>query len=213
MALHVPESFKADENPADGERRHVRADARRNLVALRAAATAVFAESGVNAPAREIAARAAVGVGTLYRHFPKRSDLVAEVFRNEVDNCAAAAPELTARYADEPMSALTAWLHRYMDFIVTKRGLAAALHSGEPAFADLHEYFDRHLTPALDSLLMPAIQASQVRSDVPAHTVLHAVRSVCLPDDDGSIDHVRPVIDLIIDGLRFGALADQTPTS
>lgn len=214
-AMHTPDASQpADQNPADGKRRYVRADAQRNIVSLRAAAGELFSESGVNAPARAIAARAGVGVGTLYRHFPKRSDLVAEVFRGEVDDCAATALAFAAHYGDEHIKALSAWLHRYMDFIVAKRGLAAALHSGDPAFSDLHDYFDRHLGPALDSLLAPAIKASQVRPDVSPRTILHAVRSVCLPDDDGTIDHVRPVIDLIIDGLRFGVLAHQTtPTS
>lgn len=200
------------ENP-DGERRQVRADARANVDKLLLAAAAVFAESGVDAPARTVAARAGVGVGTLYRHFPKRSVLIADVFRNEVDACAAAAPAIAAQFGDEHTKALAAWLHRYMDFILSKRGLSAALHSGDLAFIDLHDYFDRHLGPAVDSLLAPAINASEVRSDVAAHTILHAVRSLCIPDDDGSIVHVRPVVDLLIDGLRFGALADQTPTT
>ena len=210
MPLATPR-LPQGEHP-DGERRQVRADARANVDKLLLAAAAVFAELGVDAPARTIATRAEVGVGTLYRHFPKRSVLIAEVFRNEVDACAAAAPVIAAQYGDKHVRALTAWLHRYMDFIVSKRGLAAALHSGDPAFVDLHDYFDRHLGPAVDSLLAPAIAAGEVRADVAAHTILHAVRSVCIPDDDGSIEHVRPVVDLLIDGLRFGALVEQTPT-
>src|ERR1700722_4862019 len=110
--------------------RRQRSDAKRNVVALVEAAKTVFAGSGVNAPAKEIADRAGVGVGTLYRHFPQRSDLVRAVFQHGVDACAAAAPALAA--ASEPGPALEQWLYRYTEFVGTKRGLAAALHSGDP---------------------------------------------------------------------------------
>ncbi len=187
------------------EARRIRSDAQRNASTLLDAAISVFGEYGVDAPVRYIAERAGVGVGTLYRHFPTRSDLIAAVFREEVDDCAAAAVELARRHPGDSLGALTAWLHRYMDFIVTKRGLAAAMHTGDAAFSGLHDYFDEHLDPALDALILAAVDAGEIRSDFAPHTILHAVRSLCLPDDDSSIDHVRPVIDLLIDGLRLGA--------
>ena len=112
--------------------RHVRADAQRNIDALLQAALAVFATSGVEAPVREIAEKAGVGIGTVYRHFPQRSDLIAAVFRREIDACADAAPLLAREHA--PFDALANWMERYAAFIATKRGLAAALHSGNPAF-------------------------------------------------------------------------------
>src|ERR1700749_3722241 len=90
--------------------RKLRADAQRNVDALLEAAKAVFGTSGVDAPAKEIADLAAVGVGTLYRHFPQRSDLVKAVFRREVDACADEAPVLAAAY--QPAEALARWLHR-----------------------------------------------------------------------------------------------------
>lgn len=185
--------------------RQVRADARRNVDALLAAAATVFARSGVDAPSREIAEEAGVGVGTLYRHFAKRAELVAAVFRNEVDACAAEAATLAARHRADPVGALRAWLYRYMDFILTKRGLAPALHSGDPAFAGLHEYFDERLGPALTALLEEAARASEIRVELSAHTLLHAVRILCVPDDDGSVAHARPVVDLLIEGLRSRA--------
>ena len=123
-----------DQSPADMGgtlKKPVRADVRRNSEALLEAALAVFAISGVDAPVREIAAQAGVGVGTLYRHFPQRSDLIVAVFQHQVDACADAAPTLAA--AHQPGEALTLWLQRFADFIATKRGLAAALHSGDPA--------------------------------------------------------------------------------
>src|ERR1700733_3466976 len=123
----------------DGTPRRLRADAQRNIDALLQAAMAVFAKSGVDAPIREIAERAGVGVGTLYRHFPQRSDLIAAVFRREIDACADLAPILADQH--EPFEALANWMQRYAAFIATKRGLATALHSGDPAFDTLHGYF------------------------------------------------------------------------
>src|SRR6187399_2420773 len=105
--------------PAPATRR-VRADAQRNLDGLLEAAKVVFAASGVDAPVREIASQAGVGVGTFYRHFPERSDLVAAVFRREVDACAAEAAALAAKH--EPGEALVKWLERYTHFIATTRG-------------------------------------------------------------------------------------------
>src|ERR1700722_19369225 len=127
--------------------RRVRADAQRNIDTLLQTAMAVFATSGVDAPIREIAQKASVGVGTVYRHFPQRSDLIAAVFRREIDACADAAPVLAAEH--EPGEALARWIQRYVAFIATKRGLAAALHSGDPAYDSLPAYFEKRLLPAL----------------------------------------------------------------
>jgi len=99
--------------------RRLRADAQRNAESLLEAAKTVFGTSGVDAPAKEIADLAGVGVGTLYRHFPQRSDLVKAVFQHEVDACADAAPALAA--AHPPGEALARWLHRYTEFVATKR--------------------------------------------------------------------------------------------
>ncbi len=110
--------------------RPVRADARRNIDTLLEAAKAVFAASGVDAPVREVAAAAGVGLGTVYRHFPHRSDLVAAVFRREVDACAAAAQALAAEH--EPGEALASWLRRYTRFIATKRGPRLGPALGRP---------------------------------------------------------------------------------
>lgn len=185
--------------------RGVRADAQRNIDTLLQAAKEVFATSGVDAPVREIAARAGVGVGTVYRHFPQRADLVAAVFRREVDACAAAAPALAAELP--PCEALTAWLRRYSTFIATKRGLAAALHSGDPAFEPLPAYFQQHLGPALESLLDTAAAAGAVRSDVDPNDLLRAVGNLCLSGNEVGACHSERMVDLLIDGLRYGARA------
>ena len=93
----------------------------------------------MDAPAKEIADLAGVGVGTVYRHFAQRSDLVVAVLQREIDACADAGPALIAAHG--PGTALAMWLHRYTEFLATKRGLAAALHSGDPSFEALAGYF------------------------------------------------------------------------
>ncbi len=182
--------------------RRVRADARRNVDALLEAALAVFAASGVDAPVREIAEKAGVGVGTLYRHFPQRSDLVAAVFRREIDACADAAPILAAEHG--PGEALARWMQRYAAFIATKRGLAAALHSGDPAFDALPAYFRRRLQPAVRTLLESAASAGEVRTDVDAEDLLNAVGSLCMSAYDDRPGHARRMVAVLVDGLRRG---------
>src|ERR1700761_3648423 len=101
--------------------RRLRADAQRNIDSLLEAAKKVFAASGVDAPAKEIADLAGVGVGTLYRHFPQRSALVKAVLQRGIDACADAGPALSAEH--EPGTSLDLWLQRYTEFLATKRGL------------------------------------------------------------------------------------------
>jgi AcrR family transcriptional regulator len=183
--------------------RPVRADVQRNLDALLKAAMTVFAASGVDAPVREIADAAKVGVGTVYRHFPQRSDLVAAVFRHEVDACADAAPVLAA--AHRPGEALGLWLQRYVDFLAAKRGLAAALHSGDPAFEALPAYFDTRLRPALRGLVDAAVAAGEVRADIEPSDLLSAVASLSVQTRDPDPAHARRMVALLVDGLRYGA--------
>jgi AcrR family transcriptional regulator len=189
--------------------RSVRADAQRNIDVLLEEAKNVFAESGVDAPVREIANRAGVGVGTMYRHFPRRSDLVAAVFRREVDACAAAATTLSRTH--EPAEALGRWLSRYASFIATKRGLASALHSGDPAFDALPIYFEQHLGPALASLLTAAAATGEVRDDVAPNDLLRAVANLCVPVTVEGAGHNKRMIALLVDGLRYGARLKASP--
>src|ERR1700735_3146075 len=141
----------------DSKPRQMRADGQRKMSSILDAAMEVFAKSGVDAPVREIAERAGVGLGTVYRHFPQRSDLIVAVFRTQMDACADTAPDFASKY--EPGEALARWMQRYMDFVATKRGLAAALHSGDPAYSALPGYFDKRLRPALETLLEAAVAA------------------------------------------------------
>ena len=189
--------------PRDGTDRRVRADAQRNLDTLLRTAMAVFTSSGVDAPVREIAEKAGVGIGTVYRHFPQRSDLISAVFRREIDACADAAPILAAAHA--PFEALAAWMQRYAAFIGAKRGLAKALHSGDPAFDNLPGYFDQRLRPALRTLLEAATAAGEVRADVDADELLGAVASLCMSAHNAGSGRAERMVALLVDGLRHGA--------
>ena len=180
--------------------RPVRADARRNINALLKAAMTVFAASGVDAPMREIAEQAGVGVGTIYRHFPVRADLIVAVFRHEVDTCAEAAATLAAEHP--PRKALSCWVDRYIALVSAKRGLAAALHSGDPVYDGLPSYFEDRLSPALDGLLKAAAAAGEIRSDVNAWDLLWAIAGLCAPRRTGDSEVARRMIDLLLDGLR-----------
>ncbi|WP_322515531.1 TetR/AcrR family transcriptional regulator [Rhodopseudomonas palustris] len=193
----------SEKPPPKGTPRRVRADAQRNLKTLLDAALTVFATSGVEAPVREIAEKAGVGIGTLYRHFPQRSDLIVAVFRNGVDACAEAAAELAASHP--PFEALSLWMQRYVDFVATKRGLAAALYSGDPAYDSLPAYFEQRLRPALQSLLDAAGAAGEIRRDIEPFDLLKAVAQLCTSAPGGDPDHTSRMVALLIDGLRYGA--------
>lgn len=179
-----------------------RADARRNVDALLAAAKQEFAASGVDASVRAIAARAGVGVGTLYRHFPLRSDLITAVFRREIDECAAAATYLAETY--DPAEALERWVWRYTDFVATKHGLAVALHSGDPAYAGLREYFEDTVGPALKGLLDRAAAAGAITSGTNPIELLGAIANLCIPPPLSSdTSRASRMVALLLNGLRY----------
>lgn len=181
----------------------VRADAKRNLDAILVAAKDVFATSGVDAPVREIAQKAGFGVGTLYRHFPNRAELIAAVFRREVDACADTAIDFAETHP--PFEALALWMQRYAGFIATKRGLASALHSGDPAFAPLPGHFDKRLRPALQMLLDAAIAAGEARRDIEADDLLNAIARLCMATNEKKPKQGEEMVALLTDGLRHNA--------
>lgn len=191
--------------------RRVRADAQRNIDALTEAAKVVFAASGVDAPLTEIAAQAGVGVGTAYRHFAQRSDLVTAVFRKEVDACAQAATTVAAQYP--PGEAVTRWIERYTGFIATKHGLGAALHSGNPAFAALPDYFLAQLGPALSGLLEAAAGAGEIRGDIDAEDLLLTVARICAPANALESGQAQRMVALLLDGLRYRAVTTTAAAS
>jgi AcrR family transcriptional regulator len=198
-----------DQEPEGSKPRRMRADAQRKMNSLLQAAMEVFAKSGVDAPVREIAERAGVGLGTVYRHFPQRSDLIVAVFQSRVNACADAASVLAIKY--EPGEALARWMQRFVDFIATKRGLAAALHSGDPAYSALPGYFNKRLLPALKTLLDTAVAAGVVRSGIEAEDLLRAVATLCHGPHGDEPVYARRMVTLLVDGLRYGARTPIDP--
>jgi AcrR family transcriptional regulator len=196
-------SMAQDETQAKGVPRRRRVDARRNVDALLEAARSVFATSGVDAPAKEITDLAGVGVGTLYRHFPQRADLVKAVVESGIDAVADAGPALAADR--EPVEALVAWTHRFTELLATKRGLASALHSGDPAFAGLPGYFLQRLGPALAALLAAAVADGTVRDDISAEDLLHAITQLSQPVPGRGLEHNQRIVAVLLDGLRCPA--------
>ncbi|MFD1910936.1 TetR/AcrR family transcriptional regulator [Halodurantibacterium flavum] len=209
MSESRPESRHAGASAAPGRdlagtrAPRLRADARRNEEAILEAAKIVFARSGVDAPIREIATGAGVGLGTLYRRFPTRADLVAAVFRREVDACADAAGPLAAKGG--PVEALSGWLMLYTRFLATKQGLAAALHSGDAAFAALPDYFRARFEPALSMLLRTAADAGEIRSDIAPYDLLRAIGNLAVASGNDGAAHIERMVMLLLDGLRYGA--------
>ena len=177
-----------------------RADARRNEETLLEAAAAVFVKSGVDAPVRDIAAEAGVGMGTIYRHFPTRADLVIAVYRHQVDACAEAGPALLAS-SPTPHAALTRWVGLFVDFLTTKHGLAAALQSDSARFETLHAYFLDRLVPVCAQLLDAAVAAGEIRPDVDAHGLLRAIGNLCVGGDGDAHYDARGMVELLIAGL------------
>ena len=192
-----------DRDAPSQKTRPARADAQRNLEALLEAAKAVFAESGVDAPVRDIAEKAGVGVATVYRHFPQRALLIAAVFRREMDACIELAPVLAATH--EPAEALSLWLQRFAAFMATKRGLAAALYSGDPVYEGLPAHFETRLIPAMRMLLTAAVDAGQIRDVVGPDDLLNAVARLSVPGGSEKSENSDRMVGLLVDGLCYGA--------
>lgn len=176
-----------------------RADARRNEQALLAAAAVVFVRSGVDAPVREVASEAGVGVATIYRHFPTRSDLIVAVFQHQVDACVEAGPTLLAS-SPTPYSALTAWIDLFVDFLGTKHGLAEALRSDDAGYAALHASFVDRLVPTCAALLDAATAAGEIRADVRPYDLLRGVGNLCV-DAGSDLYDARAMVRLLLAGL------------
>jgi AcrR family transcriptional regulator len=182
--------------------RRKRADARRNEETLLAAAAAAFISSGVDVPVRDIAAKAGVGVATIYRHFPTRADLIVAVYRHQVEACAEAGPALLAN-SSTPHAALARWISLFVDFLVTKHGLAAALQSDDAAFETLHAYFLDRLVPVCAQLLDAAATAGEIRPDIDAFELLRGVGNLCIGADNNPRYDARRMVGLLIAGLRL----------
>ena len=179
-----------------------RADARRNEQTLLDAAAALFVTSGVDVPVRDIAARAGVGTGTIYRHFPTRAELIGAVYRHQVDACAEAGPALLAR-SSSPYVALACWTDLFVDFLVTKHGLAAAMQSDKPGFASLHLSFLERLLPVCAEITSAAVQSGELQPDVGAFEVMYAIGNLCAGAGADPRYDARLMVRRLIAGLRF----------
>ena len=182
----------------------LRADARRNRDALLAVAAAQFAEQGVESPLDEIARRAGVGIGTLYRHFPTREALIADVYRREVDLLCGGVDDLLATLpADE---ALAEWMRRFVGYVATKRGLAVALKSMVNDNSELFAQSRTHINESMARLVHTAVEAGLVRGDADPEDVLRGMSGFCLfSEQAGWQDQAQRLVTLLVDGLRFGA--------
>lgn len=183
--------------------RPLRADARRNRARVLEVA-ALTLTTDVDVPLETIAERAGVGIGTLYRHFPNRDALIEAVYRNEVELLCAAAPELLddGRAA---VQALREWMDRFVHYAATKRGLGSALRAAvgqdAPLFAEVRD----SILTALTVLLSAGAADGSVRADVDADDVMRAMWAVWLVPDGPEWDgQVRRLLDLVVDGLRYG---------
>jgi len=181
--------------------RRKRADAVRNTEAVLEAAKAAFAEAGVDAPMRDIAARAGVGVGTIYRHYPQRSDLIIAVFRRELDATAAEAERLSAEHP--PAEALRRWSESLGRFVATKRGFASALHSGDPAYAPLPAQFLGVLAPKVQRILDAGAADGTIRGDVRAEDLIHALSRLADSHPGDADDRAGRMMSILIDGLTI----------
>jgi AcrR family transcriptional regulator len=178
-----------------------RADAQRNEQTLLDAAAALFVTSGVEVPVRDIAAKAGVGTGTIYRHFPTRADLIIAVYRYQVDACAEAGPALLSSNAS-PHAALGQWINLFVDFLTTKHGLAAVLHSDNAGFDTLHNYFLDRLLPVCAQLLEAAVGVNEIRPDLDAYELMRGVGNLCIGANNDPRYSARRLVELLIAGLR-----------
>lgn len=184
--------------------RPLRADARRNRDRLLAvAAEALLAD--VEVPLETVAERAGVGIGTLYRHFPNRDALVEAVYRHEVEALCDAAPDLLR--GDGPaVDALREWMGRFVQYAATKRGLGAALRAAVGSESPLFAETRQRILGALATLLDACRAEGSVRADTDADDVMRVMWGVWLVPDGPDWDaQVRRLLDLVVNGLRFGA--------
>jgi AcrR family transcriptional regulator len=194
--------------PETSTKKPIRADARRNRERLLSAAQELFAEADKEVSLEAVAAAAGLGVGTVYRHFPTRDALFEAAYRSEVEQLCGAADDLLGERAAE--LALEEWMHRFIGFAASKRGMSTALGSVVSEGSELHAGTRRQVLAALTTLLEAGVAAGTVRADVCADDVLAAIGAIWrIP---GSPEQARRILMLITDGLRHRArsrLADD----
>ncbi len=194
--------MSTDDEHTKPSTRPKRADARLNEQALLDAAAALFVTTGVNVPIRDIAAQAGVGTATIYRHFPTRADLIGAVYRHQVEVCAQAGPALLAS-SSSPYVALGSWIDLFVDFLVTKHGLAAAMQSDKPSFASLQVSFLDKLLPVCAEIISAAVKAGEIQPDVGAFELMYGVGNLCIGAGPDPRYDARRMVKRLIAGLRL----------
>lgn len=181
--------------------RKPRADGTRNRQLLIDAAKTAFSEVGLNVSLEEIARRAGVGIGTLYRHFPSRESVVEAVYRREVEQLAEAVPQLLETLpAGE---ALHRWMHLFVDYIATKRLIAPSLAAASGRASTLRATSVELITRAISTLVKRAVASGDVRKDINPSDLLRAMVGVSYGNPDAGWEaSARRLIDLLMDGLR-----------
>lgn len=202
MAAHPPAESKRRQHSSNAK--SLRTDARRNRDKLIEAAAPAFAEHGVDASLEEIARRAGVGIGTLYRHFPTREHLVEAVYRREVELLCGAADELARR--ERPDVALEQWMQRFVGYIATKRGMANSLRLLLATNSELFAKTSGMVPQALSRLVDAAAASGCIRKDIESSDVLHALSGIYgAPHSADWRERSRRLVRLLMDGLRWGA--------
>jgi len=181
--------------------RKPRADSARNRQLLVDTAKAAFADVGLSVSLEEIARRAHVGIGTLYRHFPSREAVVEAVYRHEVEQLADAVPQLLK--SSPPGEALHKWMHLFIDYIATKRLIAPSLGTAAGATSALRANSAELISRAVAALVTRAAESGAVRKDIAPSDLLRAMVGVSYGNPDEAWEaSARRLIDLLMDGLR-----------
>ncbi len=177
----------------------MRADAQRSRAKLLAAATTAFMEKGANAPLEDIARKAGVGIGTLYRHFPTRLDLQEAVFRGQV--------QIVCQQGDElvdwpsPGEAFANWTRALANYMVTKRGLASALVAADGTKAEVISNCSLQIKTTAERLLVRAQKAGEIRPDLDPAEVLMLLHGVIVATER-TPEQADRLMSLLLDGMR-----------
>jgi AcrR family transcriptional regulator len=182
-------------------RRPMRLDARVNRDKLVAAARALFTDKSTSAPLEEVAERAGVGIGTLYRHFPTRQALLEAVYVDEVEAMSRQAEDLSAL---PPWEALSEWLHRFVGFAATKRALAEEMLAYTDADAAVFQSCRTAVTEAGEGLLARAQQAGVARPDTNFTDIGRMVSGIAAIRNTPP-EQIERILELALDGLRYRA--------
>jgi AcrR family transcriptional regulator len=189
---------------SDSKPRKPRADSLRNRDLLLAAAKAAFAEAGADAPLEDIARRAGVGIGTLYRHFPTREALVAAVYAREMQQLSASADALLAQGGAG--AALEAWLNLLIDYMATKRIVGPALRADPGEGSALYANSGATILPPLQRLTEAAHAAGDIRPDIGFEDILRMMSGLSQGYEQPGWDAgARRLLSVMMAGLRVGS--------